>query len=113
MLGTWCSVELEKAIEKDYVILCVHKVWHFPQTSDELFTDYVDTIRTIKQESSGYPEDWVTEDQKQPYVNEYFRVETIQLDRNNIEYTPGMRALSKLMLNSFWGKYRVSRASSL
>jgi hypothetical protein len=27
------------------------------------------------------------------------------LDPNKIEYNPGMRALAKLMLNSFWGKF--------
>jgi hypothetical protein len=32
-------------------------------------------------------------------------VEGIQLDPDKIEHNPGMRALSKLMLNSFWGMY--------
>ena len=32
--GTWCSVELEKALEKGYRILQMHEVWHFPETSD-------------------------------------------------------------------------------
>ena len=101
ILGTWCRVEIEKAIEKGYEVLCVHEVWHFPQTTDESFKDYVDTFLKIKQELSGYPKNCVTEDQKQRYVNEYFQVENIQLDRNNIKYNPGMRALSKQMLNSF------------
>ena len=35
-------------------------------------------------------------------------VEEIQLDREKIEHNPGLRALSKLMLNSFWGKYTFS-----
>ena len=29
--GTWCSVELEKALEKGYHILQMHEVWHFPE----------------------------------------------------------------------------------
>ena len=47
--GTWCSVELEKALEKGYHILQMHEVWHFPETSDALFKDYVDTFLKIKQ----------------------------------------------------------------
>jgi hypothetical protein len=101
--GTWCSIELEKALEKGYTILRIHEVWHFPETSDKLFKDYVNTFLKIKQESSGYPKNCVTEEQKQQYVDEYLEVEGIQLDREKIEHNPGMRALSKLMLNSFWG----------
>jgi hypothetical protein len=103
--GTWCSVELEKALEKGYRILQMHEVWHFPETSDALFKDYVDTFLKIKQESSGYPKNCTTVEQKQQYVDEYLAVEGIQLDPDKIEHNPGMRALSKLMLNSFWGMY--------
>ena len=70
-----------------------------------MFKDYIDTFLKIKQEASGYPKDRVTEQQKQQYVNEYFEVEGIRLDRAKIEHNPGLRALAKLMLNSFWGKY--------
>jgi hypothetical protein len=103
--GTWCSVEVEKALEKGYHILTIHEVWHFPETSDELFKEYIDTFLKIKQEASGYPEDCVTEEQKQYYVDEYFENSGIRLDPYKIEYNPGLRALAKLMLNSFWGKY--------
>ena len=103
--GTWCSVELEKALEKGYKVLKVHEVWHFSHTSDKLFAGYIDTFLKIKQESSGYPRDCITEEQRQRYVDEYLRVEGIQLDREKIAHNPGMRALAKLMLNSFWGKF--------
>ena len=103
--GTWCSVELEKALEKGYSILQMHEVWHFPETSDTLFKGYVNTFLKVKQESSDYPKNCVTEEHKQQYVDEYLNVEEIQLDREKIEHNPGMRALSKLMLNSFWGMY--------
>ena len=56
--GTWCSVELEKALEKGYRILQMHEVWHFPETSNALFKDYVDTLLKINQESSGYPKNF-------------------------------------------------------
>ena len=103
--GTWRSVELEKALEKGYRLLKIHKVWHFPATSDELFKEYINTFLKIKQEASGYPKDCVTEEQKQRYLDEYFEVSGIHLNPKKIEYNPGLRALAKLMLNSFWGKF--------
>ena len=104
ILGTWCHVELLKALEKGYQILRLHEVWHFPKQSDELFKEYVDTFLKIKQEASGYPKDCVTPEQKQTYVTEYLKHEGIALDPEKITYNPGLRALAKLMLNSFWGK---------
>jgi hypothetical protein len=103
--GTWCHIELKKALEKGYQILRLHEVWHFPETSSELFKEYIDTFLKIKQEASGYPNECFTEEQRQHYVNEYFEKSGIRLDPHKIERNPGLRALAKLMLNSFWGEY--------
>ena len=103
ILGTWCHVELMKAIEKGYEILKIHEVWHFPVHTDELFKEYVNTFLKIKQEASGYPKDCVTDEQKQRYIDEYYEHEGIRLDPEKIEYNPGLRSLAKLMLNSLWG----------
>ena len=102
--GTWCSVELMKALEKGYRIVQMHEVWHFLQKSDTLFKEYIDTFAKIKLEASGYPKDCVTDEQKQWYVN-IFENQGIQWDPTKINYNPGLRALAKLMLNSFWGKF--------
>ena len=102
--GTWCSVEVMKALEKGYRIEC-HEVWHFPQKTDTLFKEYIDTFAKIKLEASGYPKDCVTDEQKQWYVSDIWENQGIQLDPTKIVYNPGLRALAKLMLNSFWGKF--------
>ena len=104
ILGTWCHVELMKAIEKGYEVLEIHEVWHWEETTDELFKDYVDTYLKLKQEASGYPKHCVTDEQKQHYIDEYYEHEGIRLDPNKIEYNPGLRALAKLALNSLWGR---------
>ncbi|XP_028405262.1 uncharacterized protein LOC114527769 [Dendronephthya gigantea] len=88
--GTWCSVELEKALQKGYVIQKVHEVWHFPQQSDELFKDYINTFLKIKQETSGYPKNCRTEEQKLGYVEEYFEREGIRLDPGKFAQRPNM-----------------------
>ena len=113
ILGTWCHVELMKAIEKGYKVLKLHEVWHFPTHTDELFKEYVNTFLKIKQEASGYPKDCVTDEQKQRYIDEYYEHEGIRLDPKKIKYNPGLRSLAKLMLNSLWGMYMLFRQPSL
>ena len=107
ILGTWCHVELVKAIEKGYQILKIHEVWHFPNHTDDLFKGYVDTFLKIKQETSGYPKDCITDEQKMSYVDAYRTHEGIGLDPEKIEKNPGLRSLAKLMLNSLWGMLNI------
>ena len=96
-----------KAIEKGYEVLEMHEVWHWEETTDELFKGYVDMYLKLKQEASGYPKHCVTDEQKQQYIDEYYEHEGIRLDPNKIEYNPGLRMLAKLALNSLWGTYIV------
>ena len=65
-----------------------------------------DSERAIQ--GTWYSVELQTEEQKQRYVDDYLAVEEIQLDREKIEHNPGLRTLSKLMLNSFWGKYALN-----
>ena len=59
----------------------------------------------VKQEASGWPSWCVTSNDRERYISEYAASEGIELDANKINYNPGLRALAKLMLNSFWGKF--------
>ncbi|CAB4042145.1 DNA polymerase [Paramuricea clavata] len=59
----------------------------------------------IKQQASGFPKDCNTAEKRQQYIDEYFDKEGIRLEPDKIEKNPGLRALAKLMLNSFWGKF--------
>ena len=81
------------------------KSWHFEETCEGLFADYVNTWLKIKQEASGWPKENMTEEEKQCYIEQYFLHEGIQLEYHKIEYNPGLRTLAKLMLNSMWGKF--------
>ncbi|XP_067685645.1 uncharacterized protein [Haliotis asinina] len=112
-IGTWCTPELQIALEKGYKILKVYKVYHWAETtqyhkttqSGGLFASYINTFLKIKQQASGWPAWCQTEADKQQYVDNYLTNEGIQLDSDKLSKNPGLRALSKLMLNSFWGKY--------
>ena len=105
--GTWCTPELERAVDMGYQIVRIHEVWHFPeeQRVTGLFADYVNTWLKIKQESSGWPGWMNNEDDKTRYVQEYEQREGIKLDPEQIVKNPGRKATAKVMLNSFWGKF--------
>ena len=95
------------------MVLNPHEVWHWEETTDELFKEYVNTFLKIKQQASGYPPWCVTDEQKQRYVDDYYEHEGIRLDPNEIEYNSGLRYLAKLMLNSLWGKLLFHKTLTL
>ena len=114
--GTWVILEVIEALKLGYRIDKIFEVWDFSQKvkydkstkSGGLFTEYVNTFLKIKQESSGYP-GWVKTDiDKDKYINDYFTNEGILLDKENIKENTGLKSLSKLLLNSQWGRYAMN-----
>lgn len=75
LTGTLGTSELQKALECGYKIHHIYEVWHFSQSSCNLFRRYIDTFLKIKQEASGYPPDCQTEEQQRAYMNDTFRRE--------------------------------------
>lgn len=108
--GTWVVDELRKAIELGYTITEIQIIWQhevtrFDRVEGGLFVEYVTTFLKIKQEASGWHK-WCTDAaSKARYFREYERAEGIVLDCDKIEYNPGLRALAKLCLYSFRGKF--------
>lgn len=82
-------------------------MWHWPekQRKTGLFASYVNKFLKAKQEASGWPSDVQTDKQKAEFIAEYARHEGIQLEQDNIAVNPGRKAVAKVMLNSFWGKF--------
>ncbi|KAL2104364.1 hypothetical protein ACEWY4_001232 [Coilia grayii] len=105
--GCWVSIELQRAMEKGYVVTKVDEVWHFTQTSDTLFSNYVKTFLQYKQEASGYPAHTVTDDEKKAYIHDYFEKEGIRLNPDKICVNPAKRSINKLLLNSLWGRFSM------
>ena len=101
--GTWCTPELQEARARGYTLKRIHEVWHFTQSEEGLFADYVNTWLKLKQESAGWPRWCTTPEQKQQYVRQYKEKEGIDLE--NVAKNPGRKQVAKLMLNSFWGKF--------
>ncbi|XP_055339248.1 uncharacterized protein LOC129588868 isoform X2 [Paramacrobiotus metropolitanus] len=104
LIGTWCLPELHAAIDRGYVVIKIFEVWHFEQSEERLFADYIDRFLKIKTEASGWPADVASDLEKDQYLRDFHEHEGIELERDKIEANPGMRALAKLCLNSFWGR---------
>lgn len=105
LTGTWVTVEVAKALEMGYVLRKIHEIYHFNEKSDKLFSGYINTFLKLKQEASGFPEGIESDEEKLKYIDDYKNAEGIQLNVNSISVNPGRRAVAKLMLNSFWGKF--------
>ena len=103
--GTWCTNEINKAIEKGYRITKIYEVWHFEKTTDTLFRDYVKEFMRIKMENSKPPV--VGENCTYKSIDEFKRIvkERLDIDLGKIEFNAGMRQIAKLCLNSLWGKF--------
>ena len=97
--GTWCTPELQKAVDKGYQILKIHEVFHFSPEKRRtgLFSSYVNTWLKLKQESAGWPKDCQTSEQKAQYIREYEEREEITLE--NVEENPGRKAIARMLLN--------------
>ena len=110
---TYCTPELEVAINMGYTIIQIHEVLHWKETEmynpvtkqGGLFTQYINTFLKSKQESSGYPQNVKSEEEKQAYIDQYLNHEGILLEKECIDKNAGLRSLSKLALNSFYGKF--------
>ena len=107
LYGTWCTPELQKAIEKGYQIKKIYEVWHFPekQRKTGLFKEYVNKWLKHKTEASGWPKNCTTEEKKTEYIQEYADREGVQLEPDRVVKNGGRKQVAKLMLNSFWGKF--------
>ncbi|XP_062574745.1 uncharacterized protein LOC134236588 [Saccostrea cucullata] len=105
LTGTWVTSELHKALDMGYTLEQIYEVWHFKESSQDLFKKYINTFLKIKQEASGFPPDCKTSEQEQDYIRQIFDKEGFMMDRISIEKNPVRRTIAKLFLNCLWGKF--------
>ncbi|XP_073497547.1 uncharacterized protein [Phyllobates terribilis] len=103
--GTWCTIEIQLAVEKGYRIAKIYEIWHFSKTSDSLFAQYIELHLRDKQEASGFPVWCTNEEKKKQYIQDYKKREGISLRPDHICVNTAKRQISKLFLNSLWGKF--------
>lgn len=110
--GTWVVDELRKAISKGYKITKIHEIWQYETTQYDPVTDegglfplFVKVFSKYKTQASGFPKGIVTLEQKLKFISDFAEAEGVNLDMDEIMSNPALRAICKLILNCFWGKF--------
>ena len=105
--GTWFTEEVKLALEKGYQLKEIHSVWHFRYTTTALFADYIRTFYKKKLLSSRLP--YETPQEVQAFIEEVKVKENIHIEKpEDFKENPGMRQITKLMLNNLWGRFGMS-----
>ena len=99
-IGTWTTDEVNKALEKGYKVIKTYEVWHFDGSTDDLFKGYIRRFMKIKLESSKY--DFKTKEEESNFKLKIKK--SLDIDIEKFEFNAGLRSISKLCLNSLWGK---------
>ncbi len=104
LIGTWSTVELSYAITRGYKIKKIIEVYHYPDKTKDLFSEYINLWLRFKQQSDGWP-DWVkSEEDKKSYIENFLKNEGVSMTMGEIEKNPALRFIAKLFLNTLWGK---------
>ena len=91
----------EAAAEEADKVLRTYEVWHFDKTTDDLFKGYIRRFMKIKLESSKY--DFQSKEEE---TNFKLKIKnSLDIDIEKFEFNAGLRSISKLCLNSLWGKF--------
>lgn len=111
LIGTWFSEELKTAVHPDigYKIQEVYGIYHFEKTSKTLFSEYIKTFYKIKLLASGLPAQCIDETSTLQFITEILQHDDVDLTDETFSNNPGLRSVSKLMLNTLWGKFGTRR----
>lgn len=109
LLGTWFTPEIELAVEMGYRVLEVFQVYHFEESSTELFEGYIKHFYKMKLTASGVPSKFKTREEVEQFCRDVSRIEGIEITPDQLEDNPGLRQLGKLLINSHWGRFGLKR----
>ncbi|CAG2196238.1 unnamed protein product [Mytilus edulis] len=103
IVGTWSTIEIDKAIEKVINYKKIYELEHFEKTSTDIFKLYVDTFMKYKQEASGckcdpkYCKNDCKNDKECKTKIQYIIDNTAyDLDIDKIKYNSGLRFIAKI-----------------
>lgn len=101
--STCTHLELNVALDNGYRVLELYKVLHYDEWSNAIFKEYVQNFMAIKIHATGFP-DWCVDDEtKEQYIRECWEMFEIRIEKEKMEFNPGLRYIAKLCLNSLWG----------
>ncbi|EGT57508.1 hypothetical protein CAEBREN_22926 [Caenorhabditis brenneri] len=108
LTGVWCTDELNLAISEGYQMLRYHEVWNWPDDKwfrGGFFKSFMEPLLKTKHESSGWPSEEMSEEEKKAHVETIAEMDGVQMDPARVKKNPALRSLAKLFLNSTWGKF--------
>ena len=100
-IGTWTSDEVNMAVEKGYIITKIYEVWHFKNSSDNLFKEYIKKFMKLKLESTKY--NFKNDKEEMIFRNKVKK--NLDIELGDLHENAGLRTISKMCLNSLWGKF--------
>lgn len=106
--GTWTTAEVYEATRFGYIIHEIYNVLHFPNKSCDLFFPYVKRFMKLKIIAGKWGKTGCeTDEEKLDFIRNTNSVWGIDVSLEDMEgdYNPGMYYISKLALNSHWGKF--------
>ncbi|CAC5356002.1 unnamed protein product [Mytilus coruscus] len=116
IVGTWSTIEIDKAIEKGYKLKKIYELEHFEKTSTDIFKLYVDTFMKYKQEASGCKCDPKyckpdCENDKECKTKIQYIIDNAayNLDIDKVKHNSGLRFIAKICLNNLWGHFAHAR----
>jgi hypothetical protein len=89
--GTWTLIEIQAALHNGYIIKDITEMHIYPETSQDIFRDYIDTFFKIKIANSGWPSGVDQDDYLETLASQ-----GVHLDRTSIQNNPGLRTVAKL-----------------
>jgi hypothetical protein len=112
IVGTWATIEVDKALEKRYKLIEIYEIEHFEKSVKGLFEPYVDTFMKYKLEASGckcnskFCSPACKNDENCEAKIQYV-ADNIAYDLNidKVKYNAGLRFIAKIFFNSLWGHF--------
>lgn len=112
-------LELREAVKQGFVIEEVISMYHWKEISRDLFRGYIQLLFRLKTESTKWktlldnwytsrrlePKSAYTDEDKREFACAWSAHHGIELDWTKVKHNPGIYSLSKLLLNSLWGKF--------
>ena len=100
-IGTWCLNEMQKALEKGYKIEKIYEVWHFPETNEDLFKEYVKKFLKIKLESSALKTGPGCKYESEEHFKQVVK-EQLGIELGEIKFNAGRRKHKPLLSFTSW-----------
>lgn len=109
--GTFTIYEIKISLLKGYELCEISEIWSYDVApyneetkTNGVFSDFIRQFAKYKIEASGFPPGVETEDEKDEYIRQIEISDEIKIEKSRVKNNPCFRQVSKLILNSLWGR---------